>query len=136
MPSSWLKVGSFGLSMVWKLYAVPRCGLSVAAEADPARVTAPAASRPDATVAAATLAAFLLMDFMSVNPFVNVAGTHRVSRSSISKCGGSGRNSGGLGETLVPSPPALWGDQMLAQSSGRKLAVGCPLARMLLLLPW
>src|SRR5271163_1872936 len=92
MPRSWLKVRSRGLSIVWKLYEVPVRGLSVAAEADPARVTAPAASRPDATVAAATRAAFLLMDFMSVNPFVMCRDS---SRCPVRQSG----NAGPLGET-------------------------------------
>src|SRR5580658_7785488 len=109
MPSSWLKVRSRGLSIVWKLYEVPVRGLSVAAEADPARVTAPAASRPDATVAAATRAAFLLMDFISVNPFVmcrdssGVPFVNQEMRALWAKLRGTGGNAGT--RPLPPPPP-------------------------------
>src|SRR5580658_8195366 len=112
MPSSWLKVRSRGLSIVWKLYEVPVWGLSVAAEADPARVTAPAASRPDATVAAATRAAFLLMDFISVNPFVmgrdssGVPFVNQEMRALWAKLRGTGGNAGTPPRPLAPPAPA------------------------------
>ena len=78
--------------------------LRVLALADPARATAPTPRRLDATVAAATRRAFLLMDFISVNPLL-VAGTHRVVPLETQQMPGLGANLWGTGETREPPAP-------------------------------